>query len=367
MRISPDGTVHAPSSGTFDVAIAPGSNVQDGVDACPPGGSVLLLPGTHLGPLMLGADKEVHVFGRGRATLQTAEGCVVTSTAPVATLDGLVIRREAAAEGVQEAVGATVRIHDGGVRLQACDITNVAEGNPMVHYCVEVYNAQPTLVGCNIHDGKDEGVFMEGGSVRLEDCTIARMKYSGVLNSMDGDVVLIGCNIAQNGRAGVFVNGLEGTTRLTRCVIHDGLARGVWIRYCERVTLDCCDVYSNAFENVMITGGGRVKMSDCAVRDGQAGGVVVKGDGSSARLRRCALAGNRGGGVVTLCGGAAVLASCSLCDHPVGGVVVMTDSAVTVGEDCTFARNAEGDVVHREREAQEDDDDSELDFEFPGQ
>ena len=91
-RFYRSGAVLEPASGTFDVTVAPGEDVQAAVDACPPGGSVLLLPGTHAGPLVLLADKEVHVFGRGHATLRTASGtAVVTSEAAVATCDGLVI------------------------------------------------------------------------------------------------------------------------------------------------------------------------------------------------------------------------------------------------------------------------------------
>jgi len=72
---APTGWVFPPE--VFDVTVAPGTNVQAAVRACPPGGSVLLLPGTHEGPLRLEADKEVHIFGRGLATLRSATGTVV--------------------------------------------------------------------------------------------------------------------------------------------------------------------------------------------------------------------------------------------------------------------------------------------------
>ena len=54
----------------FDVTVAPGRDVQAAVKRCPRGGSVLLLPGVHEGPLDLTAGKTVHVFGRGRAVLR---------------------------------------------------------------------------------------------------------------------------------------------------------------------------------------------------------------------------------------------------------------------------------------------------------
>ena len=55
VRISESGYVHEPASGAFDVIVAPSENVQAAVERCPPGGCVLLLPGFHAGPLVLGA------------------------------------------------------------------------------------------------------------------------------------------------------------------------------------------------------------------------------------------------------------------------------------------------------------------------
>ena len=116
------------------MTVAPGEDVQAAVDACPPGGSVLLLPGAHEGPLVLGprevangegppvqvGDKEVHVFGCGQATLRTSGKNVkdvLTSSAEVATVDGLVLRREASGGGGNH---AAVCINGGRLRLQAC-------------------------------------------------------------------------------------------------------------------------------------------------------------------------------------------------------------------------------------------------------
>ena len=91
VRVGPDGAVREPAS--FDVTVAPGENVQAAVGACPPDGCVLLLPGTHDGPLVLTAGRVLHVFGRGLATLRAAIGAVVTSEAETAVdVDGLIIR-----------------------------------------------------------------------------------------------------------------------------------------------------------------------------------------------------------------------------------------------------------------------------------
>ena len=120
VRVKRSGAVLEPFSGAFDVTVAPGEDVQAAVDACPRGGSVLLLPGEHEGPLVLEADQEVHVFGRGQATLQVEEGTVLTSSSVKATIDGLIVRQEAADE--DDVLGG-IKILGGGLRLQASDIS----------------------------------------------------------------------------------------------------------------------------------------------------------------------------------------------------------------------------------------------------
>ena len=145
MRIRLSGAVLEPSSGAFDVTVAPGEGVQAAVDACPRGGSVLLLPGTHAGPLVLSADQEVHVFGRGSATLRTvaesaAGAYILISDAAVSTLDGLALQRRAG--------GAfnnfSVWIKGGRVRLQACILSNSRPRG-----CVRIDGgADPTLSFC---------------------------------------------------------------------------------------------------------------------------------------------------------------------------------------------------------------------------
>ena len=154
VRIKLNGAVLEPASGAFDVTVIPGEGVQAAVDRCPPGGSVLLLPGLHEGPLEL--LDEVHVFGRGKATLRTAAGDVLSSWSDTATCDGLIIRQEANVflayiddEEMEEMdyghSGNGVNIVDGALRLQFCDISSRsneslfisggASTNPVVTEC----------------------------------------------------------------------------------------------------------------------------------------------------------------------------------------------------------------------------------------
>ena len=149
MRVKRSGAVLEPASGAFDVTVAPGEDVQAAVNRCPPGGSVMMLPGMHDGSLMLAAGQEVHVFARGLATLRAAAGKVVTSAA-VATVDGLVVRREAGGvppyvEDLVLVDESCVWIKGGALRLQNCDVASAARGVPCVYiYC----GADPVLAAC---------------------------------------------------------------------------------------------------------------------------------------------------------------------------------------------------------------------------
>ena len=139
VRVGRSGTVREPASGAFNVTVPPGEDVQAAVDRCPPGGCVLLLPGTHEGPLVLPVDKVVHVFGRGQATLlRTTGGGVLTSFATSSTVDGLIIRCEVLWGSIY-----CVWISGGRLRLQDCDITSASHASVGI-----TGGADPLLVSC---------------------------------------------------------------------------------------------------------------------------------------------------------------------------------------------------------------------------
>ena len=145
VRIGRGGAVLEPANGAFNVTVAPGANVQAAVDACPRGGCVLLLPGTHAGPLVLTADQEVHVFGRGLATMRTISRSVVLSEASKATIDGLIIRHEG---GIRDSCSA-VRIPSGNLRLQASDVSSAScLGISIGEWFHSHIETNATIVGC---------------------------------------------------------------------------------------------------------------------------------------------------------------------------------------------------------------------------
>ena len=139
VRIGRSGAVLEPVLGFFDVTLTPGESLQAGVDCCPPGGSVLLCPGTHDGPLVIDDDMEVHLFGRGRATLRVEGGgaaLICEGPGARATVDGLTI-----VQRPQGAVPSSISAGSGaggqgagpapGVAAERCDASMAASGRCM--------------------------------------------------------------------------------------------------------------------------------------------------------------------------------------------------------------------------------------------
>ena len=266
IRRQPDGSVLEPADGVFDVMVTPGEPVQEAVDACPPGGCVLLLPGTHEGPLVLPAAKEVHVFGRKQATLQTCAGTVILCMANVATLDGLVVRQQGGLEG------HAVHVKGGHLRLQSCDLTGSTWSIIEVSHC-----ANPVITSCTIHDGRREGVVFGGGGTkgRLEGCTVKGNAFAGVALNHGSDPLLL-----QN-------------------KISDGLSVGVWV--CgtgwTRGRLQSNEIFGNLFAGVELRGGANTSLVDNVIRNGQAQGVLIQGKGTKGRLQGNDVGGNAGAGI----------------------------------------------------------------------
>ena len=174
VRIGADGSVREPATGVFDVTVPPGRDpteyrygiddeeyecptpgkiLQAAVDRCRPGGSVLLLPGMHEGPLVLPPGKVVHVFGRGLASLHVAYGNALTSSAANSTIDGLNFRFAYPADIGEGGWGKDdeaplVWIKSGGLRLHSCDLSCGNNEGGCPGPCLLIEGGDPVLTSC---------------------------------------------------------------------------------------------------------------------------------------------------------------------------------------------------------------------------
>ena len=143
---APPGWVFPPDA--FDVTVAPDEDLRAALDRCPPGGSMLLLPGTHTWPPERLLSEEVHVFGRGQVKLLVVggrKGSVYFCNK--ATFDGLVIRHEKGLDSVghrrclQTLPYYLVFVNRGQPRIQACDLRSSG------YHAIHSYS-DPVLSGC---------------------------------------------------------------------------------------------------------------------------------------------------------------------------------------------------------------------------
>ena len=138
-----------PRSGRFWRELSPGDDVQAAVGACPKGGCILLRPGTHtLASQEAGITirNPINIFGRGLAKIQSPGSDHIVHIAPppnlssLIILDGLVVHSSGNPDG---SVGVYVR--GGSTRLQSCvidgpsrhglEITNGSRCPPVVINC----------------------------------------------------------------------------------------------------------------------------------------------------------------------------------------------------------------------------------------
>ena len=206
---------------SFDVTVSPRESLQAAIDRCREGGSILLLPGVYEGGVIL--SKEVHLYGRGEATLRRAagEGHVITSTAPAATLDGLVVRMGPHEEGEEGHFG--ILITAGSLLVRHCDVSSQSRSSIVVWGA----SVNPAILGCKVHGCSRAGVaFCEDSKGRVEGCDIAGSLY-GIEVGGGSDPSLIANNLQNNKRWGVIIIGGKG--RLERNSICANGRGGLWV------------------------------------------------------------------------------------------------------------------------------------------
>ena len=361
VRNKRNGTVLEPFSGTFDVTVAPGEDVQAAVDRCPRGGCVLLQPGTHEGPLVLRAGQEVHVFGRGQATLRTTAGTVLTCEGASATVDGISLKR--VLEAGQEEHG--VAIWGGALRLQTCDIISVAGAGIWGKLVEEGARYDLSVVGCKCAQGGG-GIAPFVGGTPFRDFWAYAAPIAGCACmtgherafATEGLPGLLGCLLPH-----ALTSGCLCPRPLSPSIFDNGACGAFIMGPGAHARLEDCDFARSGADNVSIHDGASVLVKACRIHGGGAGGhgcgVDVSGSRTVCRIEGCEIWRNSDGGIFVSRAGDPLLIGNTIRDHARGndddvlmassgiGLFVIGDSVglATVRPDNVFARNEGGDVV----------------------
>lgn len=346
--------------------------------SAPAGSRLLVKPGRYSTPLVINKTMEVIGDGAlGTVILECRDLPCLTITAPQGVIRGLVLIQLMGSEPCH-----TVEISAGGIVMEGCDITNMAQGacvaihgkgtNPQLQSCrihdsaqsgvffydgcrgsledceldnhamssVAVSNSEPSLKRCHIHDGHQGGLyFYESAGGLVEDCEIDRHGFPEVTIKQGSNPTLRGCHIHNARQNGVHV--LEnGHGLLEDCEIAASRYPNVAIKKGGNPTLHNCHIHSSQATNILVVEGGEGKMEGCKIDNGNTGGISVDGEASLA-LIDCEISHNKGAGVFIVSHGHVLLTRCQLTTNTENGaflenhgVLTMMDSDVSGNAMC---------------------------------
>ena len=335
VRLDRYGTVLAPLSG-YDIIVIEGEDVQSAIDRCPVGGSVLLMPGRHLGPLVLSADRLVHIFGNSLAYLWSSVGDVVTSFCAASTLDSIFIEADDVFGGLlgDVGLGVGVMIHCGRPRFQSCDFFGSCQEAVSIKG-----GADPYFSKCkfrNLDESESIKIMGIGTRGHFENCEIS----GGCWVTEKADPEFVSSSI--RGNTGVFFNDSKGTLRncdifdspigirlcngadpfFSKCTVRNGSSRGVLILNDHtKGTFVDCDISGNEVANVEIKDGADPTFLDCKIHHGQNCGVNISDFFTGGKMKNCDIF-NNGAANVRIMGGNPYFSTCKIYDGRASGVYI---------------------------------------------
>ena len=199
----------------FDVCVSTSEPVANALARCPPGGSVLVLPGVHaLPPGGLRIDRSVHVFGSANSCfLRVVRGdgaAAVTVTASDVSLVGV---------GVVTRGDRGVCVERGrSVLLQGCCVRAVGLPSQCAGVTAEL-GGQALLIGCDVRGFRVAVSARDGSGLHLHDCRLG----GGAAVAEGARGVLFACevdgSIAVSRRAVAF--------DMVRCIVRGTVAFGM--------------------------------------------------------------------------------------------------------------------------------------------
>ena len=274
-------------------------SISEAIKNAKPGTKIMVRPGTYKEGLVI--NKEVEIIGDGlreNIIIESTESDCILMETDKALVKGLTLRGKA---GTNNNKYSTVDIPQGKLILDDCDITSDSLS------CIAIHGvaANPTIRNCQIHDGKESGVYVYNkGQATVDNCDIFSNTLSGIEIKEEGNVLIRNCQIHDTKQAGVnvynkgqgtvddcdifsnFNSGIaireEGNPTIRDCQIHDNKKAGVFVHNKGQRTVKNCDIFSNTLSGIAIREEGNPTIRNCQIHDTKKRGVYVynKGQGT---------------------------------------------------------------------------------------
>lgn len=159
-----------------------------------------------------------------------------------------------------------------------------------------------------IGDGKIENIILQSTnqpcvSMQTNQATVrglsleGRGKTSGkaffAVDIPHGALILENCRITSDSLSCVAIHGANTNPILKNCRISDGTDSGIYLFDNARASIENCDIYCNANENIAVTNGANPTIKNCRIFEGNKGGVIVWGNGATATVEDCEISNHR--------------------------------------------------------------------------
>ncbi|ABA20060.1 serine/threonine protein kinase [Trichormus variabilis ATCC 29413] len=282
--------------------------ISAAIENAQPGMRILVRPGLYQESLVL--DKALKIIGDGvkaEIIIESKDaGCLVVKT-DQAEVRGLTFRSRVGTENKQY---FAVDISQGQVILADCDITSDSLSGIGVHGAT----ANPVIQKCQIHDGKQSGIYLyENSRGTIEDCDffgnttteitvdaaqpiirrckIHQDKEGGILFRNQAQGIVEDCDIFNNNLSGIEIRDSSNPT-IQKCRIHDNQqGDGILVHLNGRGTVEDCNIFSNGFSGVEIRDRGNPVIRRCSINKNKYYGVYAYKN-STGTVENCDLTGN---------------------------------------------------------------------------
>lgn len=225
-----------------------------------------------------------------------------------------------------------VYIRAGNLLVQDCDITctngcgvaivcdREAAGNKLA--CKPADAA--CLLRCVVHDGGDVGVYIQGVSATLVDCTVKNHNLSNIELLRSGpEMQLQGCKIEGGDQAGLHC--CEGSI----------------------ATLTDCHIFSSGMAGLAAQEAAKINLHRCTIRGGWEGGVMAMGKSTAVMLAECTVSCNTEVGIETKAHACITLTKSTVRSNGTAGILSRLEGRIQI-EECQISDNGLAGIEARE-------------------